>query len=60
MPYGGCEAMPLTGVYALGIEPWTAPHNLETALRAGDAVALPGRASRRTQLQATFTTTPTA
>ena len=57
MPYGGCEHMPLTGVYALGIEPWTAPHNLEQAIQAGDAVVLPGRASRRTQLSATFTNT---
>jgi galactose mutarotase-like enzyme len=55
MPYGGCEAMPLQGIYALGIEPWTAPHNLAQALAAGDAVALAGGASLTTALRATLT-----
>ena len=53
-PYGGCEAMPLRGVYALGIEPWTAPHNLEQALAAGDAIELAGGASFSTALRATL------
>ena len=35
LPYGGCEALPLTGVYALGIEPWTARYNLQGALAGG-------------------------
>ena len=54
LPYGGPENMPLTGVYALGIEPWTAPHNLERAIQAGDAVVVPGRGTFRTAFQATF------
>ena len=58
MPYGGCEAMPLRGIYALGIEPWTAPHNLEQALAAGDAVELAGGASLSTTLHATLSRGP--
>jgi len=54
LPYGGPERMPLTGVYALGIEPWTAPHNLEQAVKAGDAVVVPGRGQFHTTLAATF------
>jgi hypothetical protein len=53
-PYGGCEAMPLTGVYALGIEPWTARHNLEQALTDGEAIELAGAASFSTALHATL------
>jgi hypothetical protein len=56
LPYGGTEAMPLQGIYALGIEPWTAPHNLEQAVRAGDALVVPGRGSVHTSHKATFTT----
>ena len=52
LPYGGCEAMPLTGVYALGIEPWTARYNLEGALADGDAIELAGGASFHTAFQA--------
>ncbi len=53
-PYGGCEAMPLTGVYALGIEPWTARRNLEGALADGEALELAGGASFSASLQATL------
>jgi len=53
-PYGGCEAMPLTGVYALGIEPWTAQRNLEGALEDGEAFELAGGASFSTAFQATL------
>jgi hypothetical protein len=51
-PYGGCEAMPLTGVYALGIEPWTARYNLERAVADGEAIELAGDESFNTALHA--------
>ena len=54
MPYGGCEAMPLNGIYALGIEPWTAPHNLERALAAGDALKLGAGARFSTRFRASL------
>jgi Domain of unknown function (DUF4432) len=54
-PYGGCQAMPLTGVYALGIEPWTARRNLEDSLAEGEAIELSGRASFSTTFEATIT-----
>ncbi|MCC7362667.1 MAG: DUF4432 family protein [Anaerolineales bacterium] len=54
LPYGGPEKMPLTGVYALGIEPWSAPHNLERAIQAGDAIVVAGRGTLRTAFQARF------
>ena len=38
--YGGADAQPLTGSYALGVEPWTSRLNLEDALAAGEAVEL--------------------
>jgi galactose mutarotase-like enzyme len=53
-PYGGCEAMPLTGFYGLGIEPWTAQHNLEGAIADGEAIELAAGASFSTALQATI------
>ena len=53
-PYGGCEAMPLAGIYALGIEPWTARHNLEQALADGEAIEVAGGATFSTALQATL------
>ena len=52
LPYGGCEALPLTGMYALGIEPWTARYNLEGALAEGSAITLAGGASFHTAFQA--------
>ena len=43
-PYGGARAKPLTGSYALGVEPWTSRLNLEHAVEAGEAIELPGGA----------------
>lgn len=54
-PYGGTEAMPLTGVYALGIEPWISRLNLEQAVAAREAIELPGGASFNTTLRASIT-----
>jgi hypothetical protein len=56
-PYGGADAMPLTGVYALGIEPWTAGGNLAAAVTAGEAIELPAGAQLTTTLTASFITT---
>ena len=38
--YGGADAQPLTGSYALGVEPWTSRLNLEDALASGEAIEL--------------------
>jgi hypothetical protein len=38
--YGGADAAPLTGSYALGVEPWTSRLNLEDAVAAGEAIEL--------------------
>jgi galactose mutarotase-like enzyme len=38
--YGGADAPPLTGSYALGVEPWTSRLNLEAALASGEAIEL--------------------
>ena len=38
--YGGADAPPLTGSYALGVEPWTSRHNLEGAVEAGEVIEL--------------------
>jgi hypothetical protein len=38
--YGGADAAPLTGSYALGVEPWTSRLNLEDAVASGDAIEL--------------------
>ena len=44
-PYGGAEAFPLAGSYALGIEPWTTRLPLGDAAAAGEAQVLaPGEA----------------
>lgn len=56
-PYGGCEAMPLNGTYALGIEPWTARRNLEGALADGEAIELAGGASFSTAFHAMLSPT---
>lgn len=50
--YGGARALPLTGSYAVGIEPWVAGDNLEAAIAAGDALTLGGGASLSTTLVA--------
>src|SRR5438876_5498705 len=38
--FGGADAPPLTGSYALGVEPWTSRLNLEDAVAAGEAIEL--------------------
>ncbi len=38
--YGGADAPPLTGSYALGVEPWTSRLNLEDAVASGEAIEL--------------------
>jgi hypothetical protein len=50
--------MPLTGIYALGIEPWTARHDLERAVADGEAIELAGSARFHTALQANFSPGP--
>jgi Domain of unknown function (DUF4432) len=52
--YGGAEAMPLAGSYALGIEPWTTRLPLEQAVAAGDAVAVAPGERLTTTVRATF------
>jgi hypothetical protein len=51
-PYGGAFAPPLTGSYALGIEPWTSMLSLERAVAAGVATELSAGASLTTSLRA--------
>ena len=51
-PYGGAVAPPLTGSYALGIEPWTSMLNLERAVAAGVATELAAGESLTTTLEA--------
>jgi hypothetical protein len=50
--YGGEAAMPLTALYALGIEPWVTAQNLEQAVAAGQAIELAAGATFRTSLLA--------
>jgi hypothetical protein len=52
MPYGGAIEKPLTGSYALGVEPWTSRLCLEQALEASEAVELEGGASLGTTVRA--------
>jgi hypothetical protein len=56
-PYGGAEAMPLAGSYALGVEPWTSMLCLEQAIAAGDAIALAAGAAFSTTLRAALSVT---
>ena len=51
-PYGGAVAPPLTGSYALGVEPWTSMLSLDQAVAAGVATELAGGASVATSLRA--------
>ncbi len=53
LPYGGPEAPPLTGIYGVGLEPWTSRYNLEQAMAHGEAVRLPGGESLTTAMRAT-------
>ena len=50
--YGGAVAPPLSGSYALGVEPWTSRLSLEQAVAAGVANELAGGASFTTSLRA--------
>ena len=49
-PLGGADRAPLTGIYGLGIEPWTSPSDLARAIERGDALRLDGSESRTTRL----------
>ena len=51
-PYGGAVAPPLTGSYALGIEPWTSRLCLERAVAEGVATDLAAGARLTTSLRA--------
>ena len=53
-PYGGAMAPPLTGSYALGIEPWTGMTSLERAVAEGVARELGGGGSLSTTLRASL------
>jgi Domain of unknown function (DUF4432) len=53
-PYGGAVAKPLTGSYALGVEPWTSRFNLEQAIEAGEAIELAGGAAFSTTVRSRF------
>jgi galactose mutarotase-like enzyme len=39
-PYGGADLPPLTGIYGVGLEPWSAPVPLAQAAAAGQATQL--------------------
>ncbi len=54
MPFGGAEAMPLRGSYALGIEPWVAQRSLVDAAARGDALSVAGGATLETTLTVTM------
>ena len=49
-PLGGADRAPLTGIYGLGIEPWTSPGDLARAIERGEALRLDGSESRTTRL----------
>jgi Domain of unknown function (DUF4432) len=49
-PYGGAKALPLTGAYALGVEPWVSRLPLAEAVAAGEAIELGPGASFSTSL----------
>jgi Domain of unknown function (DUF4432) len=49
-PYGGAQAQPLAGSYALGIEPWVSRLPLGEAVGAGEAIELEPGASLETTL----------
>ena len=52
-PYGGAEEPPITGIYGLGIEPWTSDTNLRAAVARGDAPYLDPAGVLVTRLAAT-------
>jgi hypothetical protein len=49
-PYGGANEPPLTGSYALGVEPWTSSLPLGEAADRGEAIALEPGAALTTSL----------
>ena len=53
-PFGGARALPLTGSYGLGLEPWVAGGNLEHAIRTSTALSLPAHEVLSTQLVASL------
>jgi hypothetical protein len=53
-PYGGARAMPLSGAYGVGIEPWTSRLSLEEAVNEGEALVIPSGGSLSTRLVATI------
>jgi galactose mutarotase-like enzyme len=52
-PYGGAQAMPLAGSYALGVEPWVTRLPLGPAAEQGEALELLPGAELRTSLTLT-------
>jgi len=50
-PYGGARAKPLSGSYALGVEPWTSRLTLERAVESGEAIELAGGARLETTVR---------
>ena len=53
-PYGGATALPLTGSYALGVEPWVAARSLAVAAAAGDALVVDAGDELRTTIEITM------
>jgi galactose mutarotase-like enzyme len=53
-PYGGARAKPLSGSYALGVEPWTSRLTLEEAVAAGEAIELVGGGRFETTVRASL------
>jgi hypothetical protein len=51
-PYGGAHELPLTGTYALGVEPWVSRLPLADAIAAGEAIEVAPGESFRTSLSA--------
>lgn len=49
-PFGGADLPPLTGIYGMGIEPWTSHLGLAQAVEAGEALQLDPGASLSTRL----------
>jgi len=50
-PLGGADLPPLTGIYGLGIEPWTSRFSLSEAIECGAALRLERRQSLETTLR---------
>jgi hypothetical protein len=51
-PYGGADLPPLTGIYGLGLEPWTSRYPLEKAIETGQAHRLGPGEKLTTRLRA--------